>query len=59
MIVLKKKDKIMIKILMATYNGEKYISQQIDSILNQTFGDWKIFIQDDCSTDNTVNIIED
>lgn len=49
----------MIKILMATYNGEKYISQQIDSILNQTFGDWKIFIQDDCSTDNTVNIIED
>lgn len=57
--VINKKDEFMIKILMATYNGEKYISQQIDSILNQTVCDWKLFVQDDCSTDNTVSIIED
>lgn len=47
----------MIDILLASYNGEKYIAQQIDSILNQTFDDWILYIKDDCSTDNTANII--
>lgn len=45
-------------ILMATYNGEKYISQQIDSILNQTFTNWKLIIRDDGSCDDTVKIIQ-
>lgn len=49
----------MVEILMATYNGEKYISQQIESILNQTIQDFKILIRDDGSKDNTVNIIKD
>lgn len=47
----------MIDILLASYNGEKYISEQIDSILNQTYKDWFLYIKDDCSTDNTLNII--
>ena len=42
-----------VTILMATYNGEKYISQQIESIINQTFTNWKLLIRDDGSTDNT------
>lgn len=42
---------------MATYNGEKYIGEQIDSILNQTNRDWTLYIQDDGSTDSTVGII--
>ena len=41
-----------IAILMATYNGEKYICQQIDSILSQTCKDWELYIHDDGSTDN-------
>lgn len=46
-------------ILMATYNGEKYLSQQIDSILDQTYNNFKIYISDDGSTDNTKSIITD
>jgi len=47
----------MVDILLAAYNGEKYIAEQIDSILNQTFEDWFIYIKDDCSTDNTLDIV--
>ena len=46
-------------VLMSTYNGEKYIKEQIDSILNQSGADVWLKIRDDGSTDNTVNIIED
>ena len=49
----------MIDILMATYNGEAYIKEQIDSILNQTYKEWKLYIRDDGSTDNTVKIIKE
>ncbi|CEQ10467.1 family 2 glycosyl transferase [[Clostridium] sordellii] len=49
----------MVDILMATYNGEKYLKDQIDSILNQTYTDWKLYIRDDGSNDNTLNIINE
>lgn len=49
----------MIDILLSTYNGERFLKQQIDSIINQTFTDWCLIIRDDCSTDGTLNIIED
>lgn len=42
---------------MATYNGEKYVAQQLDSILNQTYQNFKIVIYDDCSTDSTMDIL--
>lgn len=48
----------MLDIIMATYNGEKFISQQIESIINQTVADWNLYIHDDCSTDNTVAVIK-
>ncbi|WP_304544124.1 glycosyltransferase family 2 protein [Sulfurimonas microaerophilic] len=48
----------MIDILLATYNGEKYLSAQLDSILKQTYQDFKILIHDDGSTDNTIKIIK-
>lgn len=48
----------MITILMATYNGEKYLAEQIESILQQTYCGWKLIIQDDCSTDHTPDIAE-
>ncbi len=47
-----------IDILMAAYNGEKYIAEQIESILGQTVRDWRLIICDDCSEDNTVEIIK-
>jgi len=52
-------DKKEIAILMATYNGEKYLGEQIDSILSQTYHKWHLYIHDDGSTDNTISIAED
>jgi glycosyltransferase involved in cell wall biosynthesis len=43
---------------MATYNGARYIEQQIESILAQSNQDWQLIIRDDGSDDNTVSIIE-
>ncbi|MBR4956905.1 MAG: glycosyltransferase [Lentisphaeria bacterium] len=42
---------------MATYNGEAYVSQQIDSILKQTYENWVLFIRDDHSMDKTPEIL--
>ncbi|MCI1966667.1 MAG: glycosyltransferase family 2 protein [Oscillospiraceae bacterium] len=49
----------MITILMAAYNGQKYIAEQIDSILCQTEQNWKLMIQDDGSSDGTFRIAQD
>ena len=48
----------MVNVLISTYNGEKYIEEQLDSIMNQTYSNFKIYIRDDGSTDGTVRIIE-
>ncbi len=47
----------MVSIVLATYNGENFIKQQINSILAQDYQDFELIIQDDCSTDNTVSIL--
>ena len=44
-------------ILLATYNGEKYLNEQLESILNQTYKNFVVLISDDASQDNTANII--
>jgi glycosyltransferase involved in cell wall biosynthesis len=48
-----------ISVVLATYNGEKFILKQLDSILNQTRLPDEIIIVDDCSTDSTFQIIND
>jgi glycosyltransferase involved in cell wall biosynthesis len=50
---------IKISVVIATYNGEKFIREQIDSILAQTYPVHEIIIQDDRSTDNTWNILQE
>lgn len=47
----------MIVICLATFNGEKYLREQLDSLFAQTYKEWRILIHDDNSTDNTVKII--
>ncbi|WP_257669530.1 glycosyltransferase family 2 protein [Parapedobacter tibetensis] len=44
---------------MATYNGEAYLKDQLESLLRQTFAHWKLTIHDDGSSDNTLAIIRD
>lgn len=46
-------------VIMATYNGEKYITEQLDSIRNQTLPPDEVIICDDCSSDNTRTIINE
>ena len=44
-------------VAMCTYNAAKYIGEQLDSLLNQSYDNFKIVIYDDCSSDDTVDII--
>jgi len=47
------KSRKKVSVVMCTYNGEKYLKEQLDSILNQTYPIYEIIIQDDASTDRT------
>lgn len=47
----------MVNVLISTYNGETYIAQQIDSILEQTYSDFRIYVRDDGSNDGTLNVL--
>lgn len=48
----------MINILISTYNGAAYIEEQLDSIFMQVYQEFQVFIRDDGSTDNTIEVIE-
>ena len=47
-----------ISVILSVFNGEKHISNAIESVLNQSFEDFEFLILDDASTDNTYNIIK-
>lgn len=49
----------MITVLLASFQGQEFIREQLDSILNQTVPDIKIVVSDDCSTDGTAKILEE
>ena len=49
----------MVNILMSTYNGEKYLTEQLDSIFAQSYQDFILYVRDDGSTDQTVNVLND
>jgi len=48
---------LLVSIILPVYNGEKYLSKAIDSIIAQTYKNWELIIVDDCSTDSTPLII--
>ena len=48
----------LVSICIATYNGQEYLKEQLDSVCNQTYKNIEILIQDDGSSDNTINIIQ-
>ena len=52
------KDFGLVSIITPTYNTAKFISETINSILDQTYQNWELLITDDCSSDETVDIIE-
>ncbi len=47
----------MISVIITTFNSEKFIENAIHSVVNQSYANWECIIVDDCSSDNTLNII--
>ncbi|HOJ48978.1 MAG TPA: glycosyltransferase family 2 protein, partial [Bacillota bacterium] len=47
-----------VSVVMPAYNASKYIGQAIESVLNQTYVNFELIVIDDCSTDNTYDIIK-
>jgi glycosyltransferase involved in cell wall biosynthesis len=48
----------MVSVVIATYNRAEYITESINSVLDQTFGDFELIIVDDCSDDNTPEVVQ-
>jgi rhamnosyltransferase len=48
-----------IAIVLSTYNGAKYIAEQLDAVLSQTYTDWRCYMRDDGSKDNTADILKE
>lgn len=49
----------LVSIIMPSYNTGKYIKETINSVINQTYTNWELLIVDDCSTDNTDEVISE
>ena len=48
----------LVSIVMPSYNTGKYIAESIESVIKQTYKNWELLIVDDCSSDNTDEIVE-
>jgi len=51
--------KDLVSIITPSYNSDKFISKTIESVINQTYDNWEMIIVDDCSPDNSNEIIEE
>lgn len=49
----------LVSIALCTYNGEKYLEEQLDSLIGQTYPNLEIIVVDDCSKDQTLSILKD
>jgi len=49
---------IEVSVIIPNYNHAQFLRQRIDTVLNQTFQDFELIILDDCSTDNSIEVIE-
>jgi glycosyltransferase involved in cell wall biosynthesis len=50
--------KPLVSVITSCYNSSNFVSQSIESVINQTYRNWELIIVDDCSTDSSVEIIK-
>jgi teichuronic acid biosynthesis glycosyltransferase TuaG len=48
----------LVSIITPTYNSEKFIAETIESVIKQSYTNWEMLITDDCSNDNTIDIVK-
>ena len=48
----------LVSIIMPNYNCAEYVEETVKSVLEQTYSDWELIFVDDCSTDNSVEIVK-
>ena len=48
----------LVSVIMPTYNCGAFIKKTIESVMNQTFGNWELIVVDDCSNDNTESVLD-
>lgn len=49
----------LVSVICLSYNHEAYVVEALDSVINQTYPNIELLIADDCSTDNSVSVIQD
>jgi len=47
----------LVSVIMPSYNSSRFIGESIESVLSQTYQNWELLITDDCSTDNTIKVV--
>ena len=50
---------VRLAILLTTYNSSLYLRELMDSVIRQSYGEWTLYIRDDKSSDNTLEIIQE
>ena len=54
---MRKEDQPLVSVIMPSYNSARFVSEAIKSVMNQTYQNWELLITDDCSKDNSVEVI--
>ena len=49
---------MLISVVIPVFNAQEYIENTVDSVINQEYKNWELIIIDDCSTDDSVNIVD-
>ena len=51
-------EKPYVDVILPNYNKGKFLEESINSVITQTYKNWKLYILDDCSSDNSLKIID-